>query len=67
MGFSKDKYGVLHVGWNNCLYQYRLWDDMLERQSAEKDLNIVMDNRLTVNQQCALLATKANGILGCIK
>jgi len=26
-----------------------------------------VDNRLTVNQQCVLVARKANGILGCIK
>jgi len=33
---------------------------------AEKDLSILVDNRLIVSQQCVLLAKKASGILGCI-
>ena len=38
MSFSKNKYRVLHLVRNNCMHQYRLGDDLLERSSEEKDL-----------------------------
>uniref|UniRef100_A0A8C3C0J2 Reverse transcriptase domain-containing protein n=1 Tax=Cairina moschata TaxID=8855 RepID=A0A8C3C0J2_CAIMO len=67
MRFNKSKCRVLHLGRNNHIYQYRLGDDLLERSSEEKDLGVLVDNRLTMSQKCALVAKRANGILVCIK
>ncbi|KAJ7421148.1 hypothetical protein WISP_44076 [Willisornis vidua] len=52
---------------NNFLHLCRLEADLLESSSAEKDLRLLVDNKMSMTQQCGLLAKKTHGILGCIK
>ena len=49
------------------MHHYRLGADLLGRSSAENDLGILVDNRLTMSQQCATVAKKGIDILRCIK
>lgn len=50
----KGKCKALHLARNNHMHWYRSGAALLERSTVEKDL-------------VALMAVKANGMLGCIK
>jgi len=54
-------------GEEHPMHQYMLGAGLLESSSVERDLGVLVDDKFTMSQQCALVAMSANGLLGCIK
>lgn len=52
MMFNKVKCKALHLGKNDTGTQYRLGPTHLESSSMERDLEVLMDNKLNVSEEC---------------
>ena len=71
MKFHPEKCHVMHIGNNNPRNEYTMTNGNqqhnLEKVSSEKDLGILLDDKLKFSDHINTKVNKANQILGCIK
>ncbi|KAJ7411204.1 hypothetical protein WISP_103722 [Willisornis vidua] len=67
MKFNKAKSKILHVSWVNHKPKYKLNRELIESSLVEKDLGVLMYEKLNMTRHCVLADQKAKEIVGSIK
>ena len=67
LGFNSSKCKVMHVGGKNPCYQYTMNGNVIETVHEEKDLGVLIDDKLSFSKYICNTAAKANRILGLIR
>ena len=73
MVFNVDKCSIMHLGFNNPLYNYQMFDPSqnkyvpLKTTVLERDLGVLVDNQLKFSKHISTQVNKANRILGLIR
>ena len=65
--FSIDKCHALHMGFNSMHYPYRIDGFIIDSVPEEKDLGVIIDNKLNFHRHVMETVKKANNTLGCIR
>ena len=66
MLFNANKCKCLHYGHNNKQYDYFMGDDPIETSHEEKDLGMIIIDKLDVTEQWVKASNKAKAMLGMI-
>ena len=67
MKFNVWKCKVLHLGRRNPRYEYNMGDQTLETTTEEKDLGVIIDEKLKFDKHTEVQANKANKVLGLLR
>ena len=66
MEFNVEKCKVMHVGGRNRGFKYQMAGQDMKETDIEKDLGVLVCDKLKPSEQCAKAAKKANAVLGQI-
>ena len=67
MKFNVGKCKVLHLGRRNPRYEYNMGDLTLETATEEKDLGVIIDEKLKFDKHTEAQVNKANKVLGLLR
>ena len=66
MSLNYEKCTSLHIGNNNVNFTYTMNDKLLNKAIEQKDLGVIIDNKLKFSKHCKESSKKANKILGLV-